>query len=311
MFEITDINNLKPLEQVFRRHLANIEKSIKHTINKPIIADKNTGTILDGSHRYAYFLKHGYKTVPVLWVDYSNENIRVGSKLIHRFLLKENEGTITKTECIERAQSGNLFPPRTTRHFFPFRKMDKPTELINLAKGEPRDISHLLSEATLVQEIEHNQKFIKEIDEELEALNEYRDEVYETRQYLNNQIHDMRGKILFPGKFNPPHIGHMRTFAKLTKDNFNTWVVGVTEDVPENAVLTPDEIVEELKEVLNVEVVKIPGKLTDRENADDLLEMGFGVIASGNPEVLEWAEKVGLQTMRVERSGKITGGHFR
>ena len=70
-YEIVPIEKLIPLEQVFPTHLKNLEEMIDRDdfILKAIIADKKTGTILDGSHRYVYFLKRGFKTVPVHWVD--------------------------------------------------------------------------------------------------------------------------------------------------------------------------------------------------------------------------------------------------
>ena len=60
-FEIVEIGKLKPLELVFKNHLSNLESMINVVINKPIIVDINSGTILDGSHRYVYFFKNGYR----------------------------------------------------------------------------------------------------------------------------------------------------------------------------------------------------------------------------------------------------------
>ena len=124
-YEIVNIDELRPLEKVFPIHLLNLEKTINNDdfISKAIIADKETGIVLDGSHRYVYFLKNGFKTVPVCWVNYNDENIRVGSKLLHRFLI-DDELKISKAECRSRGLTGKLFPPRTTRHFFSFRKED-------------------------------------------------------------------------------------------------------------------------------------------------------------------------------------------
>ena len=97
-------------------------------VKTPIIADKKYGIVLDGSHRYVFFLMNGYKEVPVKFVNYEDEHIRVGARLIHRHLIDEALH-ISKKDIVKRSLSGDLFPPRTTRHFFPFRK----NERINLS----------------------------------------------------------------------------------------------------------------------------------------------------------------------------------
>jgi len=77
-FSIVPMSFLKPLEKVFPLHL---EK--KAMINydgfmlKAIIGGKKTGIVLDGSHRYVYFLINGYKEAPVYFVDYYSDDIRV------------------------------------------------------------------------------------------------------------------------------------------------------------------------------------------------------------------------------------------
>ena len=59
---ITPINFLKPLEKVFLYHLKNLSKMIvsKGIVQTPIIADKKHGIVLDGSHRYIFFLMNGF-----------------------------------------------------------------------------------------------------------------------------------------------------------------------------------------------------------------------------------------------------------
>ena len=134
-YEIVPITKLKPLEQVFPEHLRNLETMIDKDgfILKAIIIDKKTGIVLDGSHRYVYLLKNGYKEAPVFMVDYLSEDIRVGTRLEHRFFIEGTSG-ISKKECIDRGVSGNIYPPRTTRHFFPFRKSDISLPLTSLKK---------------------------------------------------------------------------------------------------------------------------------------------------------------------------------
>ena len=197
MIEIVKIEKLKPLEKVFPNHLKNLSKMIfeNNVIQTPIIADQKTGIVLDGSHRYVFFLQHGYKKVPVRFVDYNDENIRVGSLLIHRHLV-DDRNTISKSKVIERGLSGNLFPPRTTRHFFPFRKnefVNIPLE--DLEKGEPLDVSELSADVDMQYEIDHNRKYIKEIEHEFDELIRYMEEVRQTKMYLLKQIELMEKMI--------------------------------------------------------------------------------------------------------------------
>jgi hypothetical protein len=84
-------------------------------------------------------LKHGYKECPVLFVDYNDENIRVGTILKQRHII-QGCTNISKTEVVQRGLSGRLYPPRTTRHFFPFRKPDIKLRLSELKKGKSVDV---------------------------------------------------------------------------------------------------------------------------------------------------------------------------
>jgi hypothetical protein len=163
-----------------------IEKDNK--INKPLIVDKKDKIVLDGSHRYAYLYKEGYNYAPAILVDYEDEAIFVGNHLKHRFI-KDNSFTISKQEVRNRAINENLYPPRTTRHFFPFRKVDYPVELKLLEKGDKqRSIEHLLEKILLEDEIAMDRNYIDEIDEEIKIIKKYLDEQYETKEYLLSQI---------------------------------------------------------------------------------------------------------------------------
>ena len=190
---IEEIKKLTPLEMVFPNHLKILSKLILDSgiIESPIIADKKTGIILDGSHRYIFFLKHGYKETVVKFIDYFDENIRVGTHLMHRHII-DKTSNISKEEIIKRGLSGNLFPPRTTRHFFPFRKNTFANiSLIDLKKGKPRDVAQYIADVNIEDEILHNKKYIDEIDSEIDEIIKYLDEVRLTKVYLRKQIEKM------------------------------------------------------------------------------------------------------------------------
>ncbi len=192
-YEIVPIEKLKPLEKVFPHHLENLRKMIlkDNMIKLPLLADKKTGIVLDGSHRYVFFLTEGYKTVPVRFVDYDNEDIRVGTHLMHKHIIYGSTN-ISKAEVKERGLTGNLYPPRTTRHFFPFRKTDIVNiPLSDLKKGEPVDVKKLIADVDVQEEIDHNLHYISEIDAETEEIARYLDEAKQTKTYLKKQIEQM------------------------------------------------------------------------------------------------------------------------
>jgi len=197
--QLVKLSSLKPIEKVMPTHLEYISSQIEQTgyINKPLIIDKTNNIILDGSHRYAYLKSQGYLFAPVLVVNYDSSLIDVGSNLIHRYINKK-QSTITKDDVIKKALSNELFNPRTTRHFFPFKKSDCPTTLDKLKRGQKSCIRHLLSDITVEEEIIYNKNYIKEIDNELSLINQYTQEQLQTKEYLQNQIKNMQNSINHP-----------------------------------------------------------------------------------------------------------------
>jgi nicotinamide mononucleotide adenylyltransferase len=113
--------------------------------------------------------------------------------------------------------------------------------------------------------------------------------------------------VFFPGKFHPPHLGHAKTILQLIP-KYDKVIVGVSGDVPEDAVTTVDTIYNIIKELFtpfpNVEVIKFFGVLVEKKDAGDLPE--FDVLLSGNPDVLAWGERVGVSVEFIPRSE----GHF-
>jgi nicotinamide mononucleotide adenylyltransferase len=313
-YEIVPIDKLLPLEQVFPSHLKNLEEMIDRdgVILKALIVDKKTGTILDGSHRYVYFLKRGYKEVPVYYSDYDDENVRVGTRLCHRFHIDGSTG-ISKDECRARALSGDIFPPRTTRHFFTFRKSDISVSLDSLKRGEPVNVDHLISNVDTAEEIAHNEEYIREINKETELIVNYLSEVSQTKKYLTTQIELMKASrdvAFLPGKFHPPHIGHILTILKVLP-KYRRLIIGVTEDIPEESVTTAQGVVNTLNLFFesfdNVDILLIRGVLTEKKSVEGL--PGFDVLLSGNEKVLDWARDHNVEALYIPRSeGFLCGG---
>lgn len=310
-YEIVPIEFLKPIEKVFPTHLKNLEEMILKDgiLLKALIVDRVTGAIMDGSHRYAFLLKHGFKEAPVYWANYDDENVRVGSKLSHRFMI-EGECIINKKECRDRALNGKLFSPRTTRHFFTFRKSDISLPLEKLSKTFNQNIDHLMADVDITFEIEHNKKFIEEIDTEIAIILQYLEEIGQTKRYLQKQIDlmdSLRRVAFFPGKFHPPHIGQIQTMLKIIP-KYRRVIIGVSEHRPEDGALTtPEEIIKTLKCLFshfnNVEIVLIKGILVEKENTVGLPD--FDVLLSGNEAVLDWAKNVGVECEYISRSAGV------
>lgn len=75
----------------------------------PLLVERHTLIVMDGHHRLAFALREGLFRVPCLLTDY--ETVSVESR--HPGL------SVTPAEIIRRGISGNLYPPKTTRHTIP------------------------------------------------------------------------------------------------------------------------------------------------------------------------------------------------
>lgn len=193
LFKIVKVSDLKPLEKVLPSHLDNIEKMLfkDGEMRRPLIIDEKYNVVLDGSHRYAFLVKYGFKYAPVISVQYDDESIFVGNHLKHRFLKDENF-VISKSEVIYRGLNEKLFDARTTRHFFPFRKIDHSVLLRDLVQGSEKDISYLLQNISIEEEILKDMNYISEIDDELAVLSSYIQEQEDVKKYLSYQIEEMK-----------------------------------------------------------------------------------------------------------------------
>ena len=110
---LVDLDWLKPHEEI---KIKNRDKLLETTkkwggFTKPLLVDSQTGSILDGHHRHSVAVCLNLKRVPAILIDYlSNDEISVdvwpGSGL----------ETITKQQVIDMSLSGDLYPPKTSKH---------------------------------------------------------------------------------------------------------------------------------------------------------------------------------------------------
>lgn len=107
-----DINKLIQHERVCRARLRAVYKQINGdgVIRRPVIVDKTTNVVLDGHHRVQALRDLGAKRVPVVYVNYSDDGVRV---YLRR---KELLMNMIKRSVLETALSQKLFPYKTTRH---------------------------------------------------------------------------------------------------------------------------------------------------------------------------------------------------
>ena len=107
---LVPIADLKPHEYIHAEHFYHLRRHLLlHGMRTPIIADRTTGIILDGHHRFTALKSLGARRVPVCHVDYDDERIVVRGW---------GDLLVTKEQVRGMAKSGALFPCKTTRHMF-------------------------------------------------------------------------------------------------------------------------------------------------------------------------------------------------
>jgi nicotinamide mononucleotide adenylyltransferase len=188
--QLADARKIRPIEKVMNKHLEYLEEAIlsSQSVLEPLLVDVKTGALLDGSHRYAILLKLGCKYMPVRFVNYDHEAIFVGSLLHHRFLADKKK-ILTKDLVRETAKSGSIFEPRTTRHFFPFRKEHIPTPLNQLRPHTTKEnIKHLLWDGSNEDERQKNLAYIDELNAEKIIIEAYLQEQNRVKDYLLDQV---------------------------------------------------------------------------------------------------------------------------
>jgi len=108
-------------------------------------------------------------------------------------------------------------------------------------------------------------------------------------------------KVYFPGKFQPPHIGHIITISKIIKQYKNV-IIGITCDDPR--IVDPNEVKEIFQEIFwnaHIEYHVLEGTLTKGEGKLP----NFDLLLSGNRAVLDWGLKNGYAVKEVSRSEGI------
>jgi len=109
--KIRTLNDLRPTEATTPHR----QKQIMNLILRagfwttPIVVDKNSDVIMDGHHRYQCAQALGFHSIPVIEMCYTT--VRVEARRMGF--------DVSPSEIYRRAISGDLYPPKTTRHIFP------------------------------------------------------------------------------------------------------------------------------------------------------------------------------------------------
>lgn len=108
--KLMPVNLLKPHEKISAARLKFVLDDIKtrRIIINPVVADRETYTLLDGHHRLAALKKIRAKKIPVYLVDYQKIKVILRRK---RFISPQ-----IKHEVLARSFFGKLFPVKTTKH---------------------------------------------------------------------------------------------------------------------------------------------------------------------------------------------------
>jgi hypothetical protein len=126
VISLVDIKWLKAHEQVVSEdRVHNLQQSTLEwdAYRLPLLVDSRTGAILDGHHRYAVGCRMGLTRLPVILVDYlDDETIDVD------VWPECGIDCLSKEEVIEMSLSENVFPPKTSKHAFvsSFSPIDVP-----------------------------------------------------------------------------------------------------------------------------------------------------------------------------------------
>ena len=111
--QLVPLEILRPHEHIVVKKVDQLERMIVrwNAYTKPLLVDGESGTILDGHHRYEIAKRMGLLCLPCVLVDYiSDDSITIilwpGS----------DRSEISKADVLEAAFSGKLLPPKTSRH---------------------------------------------------------------------------------------------------------------------------------------------------------------------------------------------------
>jgi ParB-like chromosome segregation protein Spo0J len=131
VFRLVPLDTLLEHEEIDLEGVDALAERIRRdgVVVDPIWVAAGSNVILNGHHRVAALRRLGARRAPAWVVDFHSDLVR---------LERWNDGPpIPKAEVIERARSGRLFTPKTTRHVLATELPARPTPLAELLDGPP------------------------------------------------------------------------------------------------------------------------------------------------------------------------------
>ena len=113
----------------------------------------------------------------------------------------------------------------------------------------------------------------------------------------------MRQIGFFPGKFQPPHIGHVLTISKLMKEY--DIIIGISPDDPR--VVSQYEVKKTFKLIFED---RVRYYIFDRVFTDYITMSNFpdfDILLTGNDKVITWADELNIRAKKILRTQCIGG----
>ncbi len=115
---LTELEGLTPHEKTRPSHRHALKaRIVKNRYLRPIVADRQSGTVLDGHHRLRVARELGLRRIPVVYVDYEDDALEVRSW--------RTRVSVRKKDVLARAHGRRLFAPKTTKHLFRGRHVSR------------------------------------------------------------------------------------------------------------------------------------------------------------------------------------------
>ena len=111
--QLIPVEVLKPHEQVIQKKVDQLERMTIRwdAYTKPLLVDGATGTILDGHHRYEIARRLDLQCLLCVVVEYLDDD-----SITLLLWPNSDRESISKDDVIQAGLSGDLMPPKTSRH---------------------------------------------------------------------------------------------------------------------------------------------------------------------------------------------------
>ena len=127
-FEVLEIGRLHGHERIRPALLEQLTDQIRKDgyLRRPILVADGDFVILDGHHRVEAVRALGARRIPAYVIDYFSDIVQLST------WPDAVVSVVTKEDVIRRGRTGDLFPPKTSRHTMTISLEDRPTDLEDL-----------------------------------------------------------------------------------------------------------------------------------------------------------------------------------